>query len=160
MLDFVKTTPLKIEQVSLLPLLSRVKESQSIPEGIRVVLPENDVVIECDYRKIEVLLINLLKNAIDAVKTQGEIKIRLTELDSDVIIEVEDSGPGIPEESMAKIFDPLFTTKQKGTGLGLSSVKNIVMEHGGTITVSNDPTTFTVKIPKKPKTHSSSEQKK
>jgi signal transduction histidine kinase len=64
-------------------------------------------------------------------------------------MEVEDSGSGIPLEYKENIFEPLFTTKQKGTGLGLSSVKNIVEEHGGKITFSNNPTIFAIELPKK-----------
>ncbi|MGI0007029.1 MAG: ATP-binding protein, partial [Nitrosotalea sp.] len=56
--------------------------------------------------------------------------------------------PGIPKSLMTKIFDPLFTTRQIGTGLGLVSCKNIVEQHYGTIHVANNPTTFTITLPK------------
>jgi signal transduction histidine kinase len=59
-----------------------------------------------------------------------------------------DSGPGVSDENMNKIFEPMFTTKKTGTGLGLVICKSIVEQHGGTITVSNKPTTFTVKLPR------------
>ena len=59
-----------------------------------------------------------------------------------------DSGPGISPENIEKIFEPLFTTKQLGTGLGLSICKNIIEQHGGSITVKNNPTIFLVKLPK------------
>ncbi|MBM2852783.1 MAG: putative Histidine kinase, partial [Candidatus Nitrosotenuis sp.] len=68
------------------------------------------------------------------------------------VIDVEDTGPGIPQELMHKIFDPLVTTKQTGTGLGLSSCKTIVEQHHGKITVTNNPTRFTIKLPKKQQT--------
>ena len=64
-----------------------------------------------------------------------------------VTISVMDSGPGIPEDALLKIFEPLFTTKQQGTGLGLSSCNTIIENHGGTITVSNNPTTFAISLP-------------
>lgn len=64
------------------------------------------------------------------------------------MIDFIDSGPGIPEDTINKIFEPLFTTKQKGTGLGLASCKNIVEQHSGKITVKNNPTTFTVRLPR------------
>lgn len=149
-LDFVKITPLKIEETSLLGLLNRVVEIQSLPKDVSISLPQNDAIIECDQRKIEVLLINLIKNALDAVKDSGTITVRFVDLGESIRIEIEDSGSGVPEEHKDKIFDPLFTTKQKGTGLGLSSVRNIVEEHGGTINLSNKPTTFAVTLPKKP----------
>ncbi|NIP61642.1 MAG: GHKL domain-containing protein, partial [Nitrosopumilaceae archaeon] len=65
-----------------------------------------------------------------------------------LIIKIEDSGPGISSENINKIFDPLFTTKQTGTGLGLVSCKTIVESYGGNISVNNNPTTFTIKLPK------------
>ena len=82
------------------------------------------------------------------MENSGALNVRILENPSDVIITFEDSGPGISQEDINKIFDPLYTTKQLGTGLGLSICKNIVEQHGGTITVKNNPTTFLVKLPK------------
>ena len=59
-----------------------------------------------------------------------------------------DSGHGIPEDVLPKIFEPLFTTKQVGTGLGLASCKSIIEKHGGSISVRNNPTTFSIILPK------------
>jgi signal transduction histidine kinase len=59
-----------------------------------------------------------------------------------------DSGRGISDENLPKVFEPLFTTKQKGTGLGLASCKNIVEQHEGEISVTNNPTTFIIVLPK------------
>jgi signal transduction histidine kinase len=64
-----------------------------------------------------------------------------------VVIEVEDSGPGIPEELLPRVFDLVFTTKQQGTGLGLYSCKASVGEHGGAISVHNDSTRFIIELP-------------
>ncbi len=64
------------------------------------------------------------------------------------MIEIEDQGHGIPQENIDKIFEPLFTTKQSGTGLGLASCISIVEKHGGSISVRNNPTVFTVQLPK------------
>jgi two-component system sensor histidine kinase HydH len=79
---------------------------------------------------------------------KGDVKIRLLDLGSAVQIEFEDTGPGIPIDIQSKIFDPLFTTKQTGTGLGLSICKNIVEQHGGSLTVKSPPTIFTIRLPK------------
>ena len=65
-----------------------------------------------------------------------------------MLIAFEDSGPVIESENIDKIYEPLFTTKQLGTGLGLSICKSIVEQHGGSITVKNNPTTFLVRLPK------------
>ena len=63
-------------------------------------------------------------------------------------IEITDSGPGIDEALLSKIFDPLFTTKSFGTGLGLAACRGIIEQHGGTISVKNNPTTFVIILPR------------
>ena len=93
---------------------------------------------------------NLFLNAIQAIgKQEGSITIRFKDEHKYNVIEIEDSGPGFPESQVSEIFEPLTTTKQTGTGLGLVSCKNIVENHGGTITAKNNPTTFTIRFPKK-----------
>ena len=115
---------------------------------MRVNIEQIDVRVNCDYRKIEAVFSNLMLNSIQAMGNIGEVNIRIIENPGDVLIAIEDSGPGVPPDKINEIFDPLFTTKQLGTGLGLSICKNIVEQHGGNITVKNNPTTFLVKLPK------------
>jgi signal transduction histidine kinase len=102
---------------------------------------------------MEIVIVNLLMNAIQAIGEQnGTIKIRIREEESHVLLSVSDSGSGIPDDILGKIFDPLFTTKQIGTGLGMSSCKSIVEYHGGLIEVSSTVgkgTTFVLMMPKK-----------
>jgi len=95
---------------------------------------------------------NLLDNAADALDGKGEINIRTRRENGWAVVEIEDNGPGIPEEIAPKIFDPFFTTKPpgKGTGLGLSTSFSIVTQkHKGEIRVKSRPgsTCFTVKLP-------------
>jgi signal transduction histidine kinase/predicted CoA-binding protein len=94
---------------------------------------------------------NLIDNAVDAMDGRGEITLR-TRSDGDwVVVEIEDNGPGIPEEIVEKIFSPFFTTKPvgKGTGLGLNTSYNIVQKHSGEIKVYSRPgkTVFQVSLP-------------
>ena len=84
---------------------------------------------------------------------QGKIDITISENTNHVQIEIDDNGPGISEEILPKIFDPLFTTKQTGTGLGLSSCNNIIKSHRGKISVNteiNRGTRFTIELPINP----------
>ena len=95
---------------------------------------------------------NLLDNAADALGGKGEITIRTRREDAWVIVEVEDNGPGIPEDIQSRIFDPFFTTKDlgKGTGLGLSTSYGIITEkHKGALGIESRPglTRFTVRLP-------------
>jgi signal transduction histidine kinase len=147
-LNFVRTTPLNVEVVSIRTLLDSAIESLEIPPNVTIELPQTDLKIKCDSKKIEIVFINLILNSIQAIgKNQGKVSIKVSKEGSFSIIEVTDTGSGILEEYLPKIFGPLVTTKEKGTGLGLSTCKNIVEQHGGSISVKNNPTTFTVKLP-------------
>jgi len=80
----------------------------------------------------------------------GQLTVELSRTDEAVSISVHDTGVGIPEENLNKLFQPLFTTKSKGTGLGLAVCKRIAEAHGGTITIKSQVgkgSTFTVRIP-------------
>ena len=96
---------------------------------------------------VEQVLINLLKNAAEAVGEKPEKHIILSaEIDnfSRILIRVEDNGMGISSETRENIFIPFFTTKQNGSGIGLSLSKQIMRMHGGTITVDSQPDDFTI----------------
>jgi signal transduction histidine kinase len=94
---------------------------------------------------------NIIENAIDAMPGGGELRVRIFRDDRYVVVEIGDSGPGIPSEVKPYIFDPFFTTKAvgEGTGLGLNTVQTIVRKHGGNIQVSSKPgdTRFQVWLP-------------
>lgn len=91
---------------------------------------------------------NIITNAIQATDDKGQVTISIEDKQDKTMFNISDSGPGIPENSFEKIFEPLYTTKQKGTGLDLSSCKTIIENHGGKITVKNNPTTFIIELPK------------
>ena len=146
-LNFVRKKPLDIEKVSLLTLLQSAVNNIETPERVTINLPDNEILLECDFSKLVIVFMNLITNSIQAIENTGFIHIRTTEDSGTVTIEIEDSGSGIPSELLPKIFDSLFTTKAAGTGLGLAYCKSIVEQHNGTITVKNNPTTFTIKLP-------------
>ncbi len=107
---------------------------------------------KCFPSKLNQVFINILNNAIDAIKNEGEITISTILIENSVRIMIKDTGTGIKKEDLAKIFDPFFTTKEvgKGTGLGLSITFGIIKEHNGTINVNSEigiGTEFTIKIP-------------
>lgn len=112
--------------------------------------------IYCDIAQINQVVLNLVKNAAQALPEEGgDITIETSSSKSELRIAISDNGPGIPDEILAKIWDPFFTTKKagSGTGLGLSTCKKIIESHGGRIHVATAPgkgTTFTVVLPTTP----------
>lgn len=148
-MDFVKSKPLDIHEVDISQVVHKTMSLLQIPIGITITVESHNVKLECDAKQLEVVFNNLIMNAIEALDEKGTIKIQVKEMDDLVYASVEDSGPGVPSDIVDKIFEPLFTTKQTGTGLGLVSCKNIVEQHGGKIMVSNNPSTFTIILPKK-----------
>jgi len=146
-LDFARTTEIKKKKSSFLSILRLAMNHVKFSYGVTINLPENNVSINCDARKMDGVLSNLLNNAVHALDGQGEIDVTVSTDSKFVIIQVKDSGPGIPPENLEKIFEPMFTTKKTGTGLGLVICKSIVEQHGGSISVTNKPTTFTIKLP-------------
>ncbi len=147
-LNYVRITPLDIKSIKVEKLLQLAKNSLEIPDNILISIPQSDIRIKCDIRKLEIVFINLFLNSIQVIgEEDGEIKCSIFQKSSNAIIEICDSGSGISEEIISKIFVPLVTTKQKGTGLGLSTCKNIIEQHNGTISVQNNPTRFTIILP-------------
>ena len=102
---------------------------------------------------------NLIDNAADAIHSaempDGVITVRAESVDDGVVVEIEDNGPGIPQEIQSRVFDSFFTTKPpgSGTGLGLDISRSIVMtRHGGSISVTSEAgrTVFRVELPSTP----------
>lgn len=147
-LNYVKLPPLKLQTHSLHDVLKKVIERVHIGDDVEINLPKTNPLITCDIDKMEIVFVNLITNAIEAMNKSGTISINASENKDTITIEIEDSGPGINQENIEKIFEPLFTTKTTGTGLGLASCKNIIDRHQGTISVKNNPTIFTIKLPK------------
>ena len=100
---------------------------------------------------LQQILMNFCVNARDAMEGKGRLRIRTAREGGSILLEVVDSGPGIPDAIRGRIFEPFFTTKrERGTGLGLSVVYGLVKNYGGTVTAGNAPgcgARFTVRLP-------------
>jgi two-component system sensor histidine kinase HydH len=113
---------------------------------------DGDLLLHCDPSLMHLVLVNLLRNAADAIANRaGEIELSwLADPDSPdhVILAIRDNGSGIDDQAIDRIFNPFFTTRNTGTGLGLAIVHRIVDAHGGAITVRNDDgAVFEIRLP-------------
>ena len=155
LLDYSREIHLELSECTPSSLLKEALTMIEVPSRIEVLdYTLNEPKIEVDMSKMERVFINLIKNAFDAMPGQGKLEIRSIRTNNNVGISFIDTGMGIPEQSMTKIFTPLFTTKAQGMGFGLSICKRIVEAHGGKICVESvvgKGTTFTVTVPIKPK---------
>jgi two-component system, NtrC family, nitrogen regulation sensor histidine kinase NtrY len=119
-------------------------ESASSPISVVVEAPKQPSYAYFDAQMLRRAIVNLVRNAVQAIagsgREQGHVMVRLSDGDHRFwTLDVDDDGPGIPEDLRPVIFDPYVTTKKSGTGLGLAIVKKVVVEHGGTIAVSGAP---------------------
>ncbi len=97
--------------------------SREVEPGLPPVLADRDQVLQ--------LLLNLVRNGLDAVAGGGELRVRAARTAGGVAFTVSDDGPGIAAADLARVFEPYFTTKEGGTGLGLAIAHRIAEEHGG-----------------------------
>ncbi|MBN1781131.1 4Fe-4S dicluster domain-containing protein [bacterium] len=159
LLHFARQNKVVLKKTRIDRLVDHVLKSVRIPDHVRVEADHclTDPHVEIDSDQIVQVLNNLISNSIVAMPDGGVLRIRTSDPEK-VIIQVSDTGSGIPESIKNKIFEPFFTTKQigKGTGLGLSITYGIIKMHRGDIRVESnaDPekgptgTTFTVILPR------------
>jgi len=156
LLEFARERTLTLKQRNFLDLVnSAIKHVKSeIPDNIHLKVEVPDNIQATVGLRIRSVIINLITNAVHAMKDGGEITIKAkNELDREGFsFQVTDTGEGIPQNIITKIFDPFFTTKDvgKGSGLGLSITYGIIEQHSGTISVSSEVgkgTTFTSFLP-------------
>jgi two-component system sensor histidine kinase HydH len=150
LLSFVRTTVIEPQDVSPAALLAdcaalaadaRVQvDSQQAPPRWRL-----------DPQRMQQLLGNLLRNALEASPPDGKVVASVRSEGSELVLRVRDHGPGIREEDLERIFEPFYTTRARGTGLGLAIVRRLVSLHGGRIAAKNADeggAVFTVRLPK------------
>ncbi len=155
--DFLRPAPpnkqmIDLNQVILevLALMEEAIREKGIGLGNR--LDPNLPSVEADPNQLKQVLLNLVKNALEATEDRDTMLVSSGTGDDQVWFSVQDTGKGMTEDVQEKIFYPFYTTKDKGTGLGLAVINKIVTDHHGTITVDSvtgSGSTFTVRLPKK-----------
>ena len=155
-LNFARPQPLQLEEVSVPELINDcAAELEPVFEELKVKLvvesPE-PLVVRADERMLRLALLNLIRNAAEAIaeeKSERVVSVRTAREGEAGLIEIRDTGDGIPLAHLQKIFIPFFTTKAKGHGVGLALSHRIITQHGGTLTASNAPeggAVFTVRL--------------
>lgn len=144
-LQLVQVHKPKFQEKNLKSILERITNHYStvVDERILFKLEVNgDIFLSLDENLFKEAIVNIIENAVDAMPDEGELSISAVPVVSPVkggirkvLIEIEDTGRGIDEEDISKLFDPFFTKKESGTGLGLTICKQIIEAHGGTIHV-------------------------
>jgi len=153
LLRFARPSELKTEKINPADLINEaialVKyRAPLVNIAIKTEYCQGDLPVEADRNQMQQVIFNLLNNAIEALTQGGEITIKcyrsevslFSEGKSDCVIEITDTGEGIPKDNMSKVFEPFFTTKRdrRGTGLGLSIARSIVNNHRGEITIESE----------------------
>lgn len=147
LLDFARARGIQCESVPLDSWLSDVVKEQQIPEGIRVGLEfqTDNSLVEFDPHELRRAAINVIDNACQAMvngraedeAVLGELTIKSRLADERVEIEFADTGPGIPEDVLPQVLEPLYSTRSFGTGLGLPIALRIMEQHGGGLVIDN-----------------------
>jgi two-component system, NtrC family, sensor histidine kinase HydH len=147
--DFTRPTVPTKQKVDLNQIIQEVEalmQEQAQSQGItlREHLDPQLPPLEADPSQMKQVLLNLVKNSLEALNSGGQVTFSSGTEDHQVWFAVRDNGNGMPPEVLDKIFNPFFTTKEKGTGLGLAVIHKIVEDHNGEITVSSTPDKGTV----------------
>jgi signal transduction histidine kinase len=149
LLDFSRVRQPELMQTSAVDLVHDVLSRQDF-RSIELVEEFHEVDLVVDPSQIRQVVGNLVTNALQAMPEGGCLTIRIRRNGKSAYIDVTDTGHGISPDTLAKIFQPLFTTKAKGIGLGLSVCESLVKANGGRIRVASTPgqgSTFTLELP-------------
>ncbi len=160
LLNFARKNQVRKEEIELKKLAEDSISSVVVPNNVRteVICANPNLKAVLDYEQMMQVLTNLNKNAIEAMPNGGKLKVEVAQSSNEIVFAVHDTGVGIPEENMDKLYTPFFTTKGigKGTGLGLATIYGIVKMHKGKIEVDSNTdkskgptgTTFRIILPK------------
>jgi signal transduction histidine kinase len=140
------------KEVTLDNIINEMLRNLQIPQNIKILIDINKdaAILTADPDLLKRILGNLANNALQAMPEGGTLAIRAHRNTSSIVIRVQDTGKGIPEDIKPKLFTPLFTTKSKGQGFGLAVVKRLTEALGGTVTCESESgagTVFIVRLP-------------
>ena len=159
LLNFARKNQVNLEECNIINFINHSFKSVIVPESVTVNFEHNikDPVIKIDTDQMIQVLTNIFKNAVEAMPDGGRLNVKLEQSGSETILNISDTGTGIPKENIEKIFTPFFTTKEpgKGTGLGLPLAYGIIKMHKGKIRVTSNcnplqgqtGTLFTISLP-------------
>ena len=152
--DFAKPLKPNVQETDIEKICQEVLLASSFPENVDVkyVVEDEARNIVADPAFLKRILMNLVSNAVQAMPEGGKLEISAHRNGDEIIIEVQDSGVGIPEEVKPNLFTPLFTTKAKGQGFGLPVVKRMTEALGGTVNIESEEgkgTRFMISLPMK-----------
>jgi signal transduction histidine kinase len=155
-LAFARPPELHLEERDIAELVRQICEVERAGAEARgaalvLVVPAEPVLARVDAAKLHQIVANLVRNAVEAVTTNGRIQVTIEGTHDVVIVRVVDDGPGIPADVQPRIYEPFFSTKESGTGLGMSIVHSLVALHGGTIELATGAqgTRFDITIPRR-----------
>jgi signal transduction histidine kinase len=141
LLDFSRVKPPAKGLVPVDLLIKKALEDFTIPSNISVEIdiPQKIDAPFLDSTQIHHVLLNVIINAVQAISGKGKIIINVRQKENNILISISDTGCGIPQENLNKLFEPLFTTKAKGIGLGLAVSKSLVDANNGQISFESEP---------------------
>ena len=153
-LTFARPSELHGDERDVAAIIRQVFELEHVAamaqgKSLQLVVAPESLTALVDAAKIHQIVLNLVRNALEATSAGGHVTVELLTLEGAFCIRVQDDGPGIPDEIQNRIYEPFFSTKEGGTGLGMSIVHSLVALHGGSIAIdtSRRGTRFDVRIP-------------
>ena len=152
LLDMIHDRPLAAEPVDLGEVVDGAVAAVRRPPGVTLELAgvAELPAVPGDPVQLRQVLVNLVENAVFAASPSGAVAVRGRRAGAEVLLDVEDSGPGVDPATRRRLFEPLITTKERGIGLGLALVKRIAERHGGGVAYSEREgggARFTVRLP-------------